>query len=202
MTLFYWIGWSLSKLIGRGFYNHRVIGKENIEFPGAALIVSNHASFLDPPMVGVAFEEDIYYLARKSLFNNPVFGAVIRSWNAYPVDQDRPDMTSMKIVIRLLKEGKKVLVFPEGSRSFDDKFLPFLPGIGLILTKVDVPVIPVRIFGSGDAMPRGGGLAPAEITIVCGKPWRYDPGRYQGTGRDLYQRISDDLMQQVSELHL
>jgi 1-acyl-sn-glycerol-3-phosphate acyltransferase len=202
MTLSYWIGWSLAKLIGRSFFNLRIIGKENLVMPGGALVVSNHASFLDPPFIGAAFDESIYFLARKSLFNNPVFGAVIRSWNSIPVDQDRPDMTSLKIVIRSLREGKKVLVFPEGSRSYDENFLPGMPGVGLIVSKADVPVIPVRIFGSGAALPRGGSLHPAEITVVCGKPWHYDPQRYQGTGKELYQRISDDLMQQIGALNL
>jgi 1-acyl-sn-glycerol-3-phosphate acyltransferase len=202
MTFSYWIGWCLAKLIGRAFFNLRVIGKENLAVPGGAIIVCNHASFLDPPFVGSAFDEDIYFLARKTLFRNPIFGAVIRTWNSVPVDQDRPDMTSLKTVMRLLREGKKVLIFPEGSRTFDDQLLPPLPGVGLIVAKSDVPVIPMRIFGSGEALPRGGFLHPAEITVVCGKPWHYDPDRPQGAGKDLYQSISNDLMQQIAALHL
>lgn len=203
MNFSYWLGYSFFKLAARAFYNYRVIGGENLHMPGGALIVSNHASFLDPPFIGVAFEEDIHYFAKKTLFNNPLMGAVIRSWNAFPVDQDRPDMGSLRTVIRLLKSGRKVLVFPEGSRCFDGQFLPALPGTGLIVAKSGVPVLPVRIFGTHEALPRGGKmLQPSEITVVCGQPWHYDPAKYSCEGKELYQRISDELMERIGALSL
>lgn len=199
----YWLGYSFFKLCARAFFNYRVIGAEKLYLPGGALVVSNHASFLDPPFVGVAFDEDIHYFAKKTLFNNPVMGAIIRSWNAFPVDQDKPDMGSLRTVIRLLKSGSKVLIFPEGSRCLDGQFLPGLPGAGLIVAKSGVPVIPVRIFGTYEALPRGGKtLNPSEITVVCGHPWHYDPAKYTCEGKELYQRISDDLMEQIGALSM
>lgn len=203
MNLSYWLGYSFFKLSARAFYNYRVIGEENLRVPGGALVVSNHASFLDPPFVGVAFDEDLHFFAKKSLFKNPLIGAVIRSWNAFPVDQDKPDMGSLRTVIRLLKAGRKVLIFPEGSRCTDGQFLPGLPGAGLIVVKSGVPVIPVRIFGTHEALPRGGRtLNPSEITVVCGPTWHYDPAKYSCEGKELYQRISDDLMEEIASLRL
>jgi len=203
MNLSYWLGCHIYRILARAFFNHRVIGRENLAVPGGALIAANHASFVDPPFVGIAFDEQIYYLGRKTLFDHPVAGAILRSWNAIPVDQDRPDMTSLKTVIRRLREGKKVLVFPEGERSFDGKFLPGMPGIGLIVAKSGVPVIPVRLFGTHEALPRGGSIIhPAEITLVCGKPWQCDPAQYPCEGKELYRRISEDIMQRIAELHL
>lgn len=203
MNLSYRLGYNLFKLLARAFFNHRVIGKENLGLPGGALIAANHASFVDPPFIGIALDEQIHYLARKSLFDHPIAGAILRSWNSIPVDQSRPDMTSLKIVIRRLREGHKVLVFPEGERSFDGKLLPGLPGIGLIVAKSGVPVIPVRLFGTHDALPRNGKVIhPAEITVVCGRPWHCDPTQYQCEGKELYQRISDDIMKRIAELSL
>ena len=203
MNFSYWVAHTTYKLLGRALFNHRVINKENLDVPGGALIVSNHESFLDPPFVGIGFDDDIYYLARKTLFNNPIVGTLIRSWNSIPVDQDKPDMTSLKTVIRFLREGKKVLVFPEGSRSFDGKLLPGQPGVGLIVAKANVPVIPVRLFGTHEALPRGGKcLHPSEITLVCGRAWHCELSKYQTEGKELYQRISDDIMQQIAALHL
>ena len=203
MNISYWLGYQFYTLFARAFFNHRVIGQENLSLPGGALIASNHASFLDPPFIGIAFDKQIHYLARKTLFDHPVAGAILRSWNSIPVDQDRPDMTSVRTVIRNLREGKKVLVFPEGSRSFDDVLLPGMPGVGLIVVKSGVPVIPVRLFGTHEALPRGGrSMHPSEITLVCGRPWHCDPTSYGCEGKELYQRISDDLMEHIAALSL
>ncbi len=200
----YWLGYTLAKTAARAFYNYRVVGDAHLNLPGGALVVSNHESFLDPPIVGIAFDEELYYLARKTLFSNPIARRVYQALNSIPVDQDRPDMTSLKTVIRHLKEGKKVVIFPEGSRTLDGELLPGEPGVGLIVAKAGVPVLPVRIFGTRKALPRGGSLPqPSEVTLVIGKPWRYEPENYRDlSGKDLYKRISDDLMGLIAELHL
>ena len=204
MKFSYWLGYSFFKLTARSLFNYRVIGRERLDMDGGALAVCNHASFLDPPFAGIAFEDDIYYLARKSLMSNRVVAAVYRAWNTIPVDQDRPDMSSVKSVIRLLKDGKKVLVFPEGSRTEDGELLPGEPGCGLIVAKSGVPVIPMRLFGTREAWPRGSKtIQPAEITLVVGNTWHYNPAKYALlSGKELYQAISDDLMAEIASIQL
>lgn len=203
MKLSYWFFYSLAKMLARGFYNYRVVGDPTqLHREGGVLIVSNHESFFDPPIVGIAFDRELHFLARKSLFNNPVAGRLYRELNSIPVDQERPDMTSLKTVIRTLKQGGKVLVFPEGSRTLDGDMLPGEPGVGLIVAKAGVPVLPVRIFGTRKALPRGGSLPqPADVTLVIGQLWDYDPTAYgDAEGKDLYKRISQDLMAKIAEL--
>ena len=204
MTLSYWLGYHFFRTMGRALFNYQIVNEERLNFAGGALVVGNHVSFLDPPLIGVAFPQAICYLARKTLFDHPIVGRILRSWNAIPVDQDRPDMTSLKKVIRNLRDGEKVLVFPEGSRSFSGEIDVGQPGVGLIVTKAQVPVVPMRIFGSHEALPRGGKrLVPSQITIVAGNPWHYRPENYPGlSGKDLYLKISQDLMAEVAALHL
>src|SRR6187200_2578132 len=129
MKLPYRLGWLLFKALARGFYDYRVIGSERLAaVPGGALLVCNHASFFDPPLIGVAFDEEIHYLARKSLLSNDAAAAVYRAWNTIPVDQDKPDMSGVKALIRLLRSGHKAVIFPEGERSLTGQLLPGAPG--------------------------------------------------------------------------
>jgi len=203
MKLSYWLGYQFFKNLARGLFNYRVIGQEKLHFEGGALLVCNHASFIDPPIVGVAFDEEIYFLARKSLMSNKVAKAIYKAWNSVPVDQDRPDMTSLKNIVKLLKQGKKVLIFPEGSRTLDGLLQPGEPGVGLIVSKAGVPVIPMRLFGTREALPRHGGLMqPAEVTLVVDDPWHYDASKYTETGKDLYRKISEDLMAEIAKLQM
>lgn len=203
MKIAYWLGYQLFKNIARGLFNYRVIGKERLQVEGGALIVCNHASFIDPPIVGVAFDEEIYFLARKSLMSNPIAKSIYLAWNSVPVDQDRPDMTSLKNIIKLLKQGKKVLIFPEGERTLDGEMKTGEPGVGLIVSKAGVPVIPVRLFGAREALPRSGAfMQPAEVTLVVGEQWHFDASKYTETGKDLYKKISQDLMEEIAQLQM
>lgn len=198
----YWLGHRLFREISRGFFGLQVIGAENLALEGPALIASNHVSYLDPPFIGAAFDEDIYFLARKSLFRHSLGHWLLTRWQAIPVDRDRPDPGSIKMIFRRLKEGKKVIIFPEGTRSLDGSLLPGEPGVGMMIAKAHVPVLPVRIFGAFEALPRDKKLPrPARITVSVGKPWHYRPEDFPNAGKELYQQISDQVMRRIAELH-
>ena len=201
MTLSYWLGHRLFSEIARGFFDYRVVGRENIDIPGAALIISNHVSFMDPPLVGIAFDEPLHFLAKKSLFDNPIAGAIFRSWQAIPVDQDAPGPGSLKAVMRQLRAGEKVIIFPEGNRSEDGNFQKPENGVGLVIAKAGVPVIPARVFGAFEALPRHRTLPqPSRVTVVYGRPWNVDLTHYKETGKELYQKLAEESMERIGEL--
>ncbi len=203
MNFSYWLGSRFFSELARGLYDYRVIGAEKLQFSGPALIASNHDSFLDPPFVGHAFDEAIHYFARKSLFDHPLVGKVLRSWQAIPIDRDKPDASSLKATIRLLRDGKKVLIFPEGTRSPDGKLQKAEAGVGLFIAKGGAPVLPVRIFGTYEAYPRGAKtLRPARVTVVIGDLWQPDLPSYAQTGINLYQTLADEVMHRIAELTL
>ncbi len=203
MNFSYWLGSRFFSELARGLYDYRVIGAEKLQFSGPALIASNHDSFLDPPFVGLAFDEAIHYFARKSLFDHPLVGKVLRSWQAIPIDRDKPDASSLKATIRLLRDGKKVLIFPEGTRSPDGKLQKAEAGVGLFIAKGGAPVLPVRIFGTYEAYPRGAKtLRPARVTVVIGDLWQPDLPSYAQTGKNLYQTLADEVMHRIAELTL
>lgn len=192
---------SLAILLARSFYGYRVHGKENIRIPGAALLVSNHISFLDPIMIGIAFREPIYYLARKSLYRRRFAAWLFPRLNCVPVDQGRADVTSLKTIIRLLEEGKKVVIFPEGTRSLDSQLQEFAPGVGLIIAKSKAPVLPCRVFGADKGLPPKAKLPQsAEVSVTFGPVWRYKPEDFPQGGKEAYGQIANHLHRLVSEL--
>lgn len=170
MRWIYWFGWMLFGSAFRSLFGMRVIGEENLITQGPVLVASNHQSFLDPPLIGNLYKDEMVYLARKTLFIG-FFKWLYGQWNAIPVDQDRPDMASLKTIIRKLKDGHRVLLFPEGQRTLDGTIGDAAPGIGLVAVKSAVPIQPVRIEGARDALPRGSArVRLARITVKVGPP--------------------------------
>jgi 1-acyl-sn-glycerol-3-phosphate acyltransferase len=201
MHLSYWIGHRLFRALARGLYDFRIVGAENLRFAGSAIVAANHVSFLDPPFIGQAFDEPLYFFARKTLFDHPLAGWLLKEWQSIPIDRDKPDTASLKATIRLLKSGKKVLMFPEGTRSPDGSLQPAEAGVGLFLAKTGAPVLPVRIFGTYEAYPRGAKfIRPSSVTLVVGR--KYQPELPAGVPhtRELYQTLADDVMQRISAL--
>jgi len=131
----------------------RLSGGKNVPPTGPALIVANHQSFLDPILAGLVCRRHIWYLARKTLFRNPVFRWLITSFHALPIDQEGVGKEGIKTVLRELDRGRAVVVFPEGTRTDDGRLQPLKPGIHLLIRKSRVPIVPVGIAGAFHAMP-------------------------------------------------
>ena len=200
MTWIYWIGWLLFGSAFRSLFGMRVIGREHLITEGPVLVASNHQSFLDPPLIGNLYQDQMIYLARKTLFRG--FGAwLYPKWDAIPVDQDRPDMASLKAIIRRLREGRRVLVFPEGARTFDGQLGEAAPGIGLIAAKSGAVIQPVRISGAREALPRGSArIRLARITVAVGPPIRLSPQEAAAKSKDEYTAIARRIMAAIEEL--
>jgi 1-acyl-sn-glycerol-3-phosphate acyltransferase len=189
---------TLSWGLFRFFYDARNEGLENVP-DGGCILASNHVSFFDPPLVGCQFDDPTYYLARKTLFDHWLFGPYIRSINALPVDQDRPDMAGLKRIVTTLRAGRRLVLFPEGSRAWDGTLQPAEPGVGFLVAKADVPVVPVRVFGPYEAWPRGGRLRIfVPMRVVYGKPVRYSVPK--GATKEDYRKIGQDIMAKIAEL--
>jgi 1-acyl-sn-glycerol-3-phosphate acyltransferase len=152
-------------------FDLKVYGLERIPTTGGVLLLANHASFLDPPLIGTQLRRPASYLARSGLFEIPVFGQVIPRLNAFPVRQGAGDIGAVRETIRRLKEGHVLTVFPEGGRTETGELQPLAGGFTLIVRKVDVPVIPVGIEGSFQAWRRGKSLPQcAPVRVKFGPP--------------------------------
>jgi len=203
MNFYYWMGYHLSRLAGRIFFRFRVIHRERMIQSGPVILAMNHQSYLDPPLAGTTCDRAIYFLARRTLLDVPLLGRVLPKLNVIPVNQEGVDRSAIKAVIRVLQAGNGVLVFPEGSRTPDGTLQPAEPGMGLVIAKTLAPVVPMRIFGAREALPRSGGrLRFVPITVVIGEPIFFTAADIQPGGKDLYARLSDRVMKAIAALYL
>jgi 1-acyl-sn-glycerol-3-phosphate acyltransferase len=184
-------------------FSYRCEGSENMPKDGPVLVVANHQSFLDPPLIGVAtYPRHLVYLARKTLFRNRYFAGLIRSLNAVPIDQESVGKEGLKTVLDQLQLGRAVLIFPEGSRTGDGQMHEFRPGVQLLIKRAGAPIVPVGVAGAYDAwpiwrkypipaplfLPRGAG----SIAVSVGEPLsaeRFKSLSREDSLRTLYEKV-------------
>jgi 1-acyl-sn-glycerol-3-phosphate acyltransferase len=140
----------------------RVFGLHNIPESGGVLLVCNHQSFMDPVVATMAIPREGNYMARDSLFHNKWFGKLIAYLNAYPVKRGSADLPAIKETMRRLKQGRVVLVFPEGTRSIDGRVGTMLAGLATVAKKCDVPIVPTLVDGMYKAWPRHRPIMPSD----------------------------------------
>ena len=203
MNPWYFVIYNLTRFIARVFFRFRVIHPERVIQEGPVILAMNHQSYLDPPFAGIGCQRAIYFLARKTLRDIPLLGWILPKLNVIFVDQEGSDRSALKAVIRILRENQGALVFPEGSRTLDGNLQPPQPGIGLVIAKTRAPVVPMRIFGAHEALPRGGGkLRFCPVTIVVGEPLRFTAADLEGNNREIYPRLSQRVMDAIAALKL
>ncbi len=145
--MIHWFCYTFVKVLTRIIYRHRVYGIEYFP-PNGAIIASNHASYLDPMLVGVSCPRKIHFLARDSLFRFPPFGWLIRELCTHPVHQGKGNLHAFKIAMELIESSKKVVIFPEGSRSPDGKLHKGQLGVGMLVQRTQCKVIPIYTHGT------------------------------------------------------
>lgn len=149
----YALVYHLARLYFRLFFRLKVYGLSHFR-PGAGLIAANHASFFDPPVLSISCPEEVHFLARDTLFHVPLLGSLIQKLNAHPVAHHVSDFQILREMIRLLGEGRKLILFPEGGRTPDGALQPFERGLAFLATKAGCPVFPAYLQGTFAAWPR------------------------------------------------
>lgn len=162
-----WLGWK---------FKISVHGVEHVPATGGIILASNHASYLDPPVIGVPIKQrDVRYMARDTLFRNPVVSWIFHHIGVVPLSREKGDVGAIKTAIGLLKKGACVCLFPEGTRTVDGRLQPAKGGIGFLIAKAAVPVVPVYIKGSFEAFPKGAKkMISHPISVTYGPPIQPD----------------------------
>jgi 1-acyl-sn-glycerol-3-phosphate acyltransferase len=170
---FYWIAKNFFRLVFTVYNGLEVRGLEKALRQKQVIVTSNHASYIDPPLIGGVFPSRLRYLAKESLFRNPLLGFLISSLGAIPVKREDSQKAGavMKLTLAKLAEGESFLIFPEGTRSGDGKLGNLEGGAAFLCVKSGVPLLPVYISGSNEVMPPNKSFPrPKKVTVEFGDP--------------------------------
>lgn len=192
----------LATVVYNMFFRGEVSGLENLPKEGSFLIAANHASFLDPPLIGSQVPRQIAYFARKTLWKKGIASWWLDEVGTIPVDRDGgQDVSAIKRVLKALKSDKGLILFPEGTRTSDGLLQEPKAGVGLIACRAQVPVIPAQIFGSYEAFGKGRSLKLGiPVTIVFGKPILPEEYHDASAGKARYQVASTRIFKHIADL--
>jgi CMP/dCMP kinase len=175
-------------------------GTEHVPMHGPLLLVSNHSSMLDPPLVGGMCPRQLTFLAKAELFAVPGFGRLIHALNARPVRREGADAAALRVALRVLEQGGALLVFPEGTRGPEGQLREPKPGAALLAVLSGAAVVPVFVRGSGRAWPRGQRFPrPAKVRVTFGPPLRFARPA-GGDKKEYYDSVSRDMMAAIAQL--
>jgi 1-acyl-sn-glycerol-3-phosphate acyltransferase len=207
MNLVYFLAWCGFRTLYKVYFRSHYYNAERVPAKGPVVLASNHASFLDPPLVGSGLNRGINYLARENLFRFPVMGWVLHQWQVVPVDREGGGAKGLKAILERLLAGGGIILFPEGTRTRDGKLQPARSGIGLTVIKSTAPVVPVRVFGSFEAYGRHMLLPrPRRLAVKYGRPMFFEELRAEARIcskprlKEIYQQVADDIMAAIAKL--
>lgn len=190
----------LTWIFFKTFYRHKVYGLHHV-YKGAAIIAANHTSFYDPPILAISWPQEVHFLARESLFKYAFLGPLIRKLNSHPVQGDTSNIRAFKEIQELLASGKKVILFPEGTRSYEDRLAELKSGVAFLVLRSQTAVIPAYIHGTFSIWNRGRKLPKlwGKTACVFGSPISYEI--FEGLDKKQAQKaLTENLAESIKNL--
>ncbi len=189
-NVIYWLGYVLVNLYLKIVHHWRVKGRKNVPKKGPLIVVSNHVSYLDPPIVGCAVNRHLHFMAKQELFDKKWFGFILRQIGSFPVKRGTPDKKAIRRSLEILKNGKVLCMFPEGTRIKGDKLGDAKPGVTLIALMSESPLLPVGIKHSDDDSP---------LKVSVGKPFTLDQYYDKKLSREEKSEVGELIMKKIKE---
>jgi 1-acyl-sn-glycerol-3-phosphate acyltransferase len=207
MNFLYRTGWILTRVVGTCYLPCRYHNPERVPTAGPVILAANHASYIDPPLVGGGLSRPLNYLARESLFSFPVLRMILQKVNAVPVDRDGGGAAGLRAILDRLLDGGAILLFPEGTRTQDGQLRAARSGIGLTVIKSSAPVVPVRLFGTYAAWGRHQTWPrPGRVAVKYGHPLPFAGLRAEARTcpkprlKAIYKEVAADIMKAIARL--
>lgn len=183
---------NLCKLYLVVFNNWEIKGKKNIPPEGPVILVGNHVSLWDPPILACSVDRKVNFMAKDELFRIPILGKLISLVGAFPIKRGKPDRNALRLADKLLYNGEILGLFPEGTRNKTEELLPFHPGTALFALRAGAPIVPMYLQGTGTTFPL---TLRGKIKVNIGKPLYYE---------ELHKRkiTSPDLEKVITEVRM
>ena len=209
-----WLGYDLTKLICWLFiklgFGLEVSGQAHVPTRGPFIVASNHVSFLDPPLIGVACPRRLRFMARADLYRQPLLAAFLRGVKAISIKRGEADLMAIRAGLARLRAGEAIAIFPEGERQLSGTLGVAKRGVGFLAEAAQVPILPVFVSGTFEALPpHATGLSRAKIRVAFGEAIAYTDASVSSTAgpeagargsRARQERLADAVTQQWRRL--
>ena len=170
LVLYYLFKASVVAPMCYGYFRGRVYGQENVPKKHPVVVVSNHASYFDPPLLSCCVGRPVAFMAKEELFKVPLLKEGIRLYGAYPVKRGSSDRSAIRAALTALKDGWLVGIFLQGTRTLDGKIDDPKLGAAMIAAKAQVPLLPVSLWGTEKILKKGSPFPyPVPLTIRIGE---------------------------------
>ncbi|NRB06470.1 MAG: 1-acyl-sn-glycerol-3-phosphate acyltransferase [Richelia sp.] len=198
LLLYYAFKWSIVSPVLHTYFRGKIYGAENAPQTGALVVVSNHASNFDPPIVSNCVRRPVAYMAKEELFKIPVLKQAIELYGAYPVSRGAADRSAIRSALKCLEDGWAVGVFLQGTRTLDGRVTDPKRGAALIAAKAKAPLLPVCLWGT-EAIEAGDGVLPLSVpvTIRIGDVIPYP----LTTGKEELELVTQQCTRAINSLH-
>ena len=199
MSLFYrCVRWVI-RLLAKVLFRLEAVNLDNVPPKGGYLLVANHASNLDPPLIAVSLPRACHTLAKRELFDVPLLGWAIKHLYAHPIDRGGVDRKALRECIETLRRDELLLLFPEGTRTSDGSLQSARAGAAMIAYQAGVPVIPVYVDGTFKALRRGAKFPKLrKVRVVFGEA--FVPPPVDGAKREQYDAFAALMMEKIASL--
>jgi len=187
-NIIYWLGYVLVNIYLKIVHSWKVKGRKNVPKKGPLIVVSNHVSYLDPPIVGSAVNRHLHFMAKTELFEKKWFGFILKQIGSFPVKRGTPDKKAIRRSLEILKNDKVLCMFPEGTRIKGDKLGEAKPGVTLIALMSESPILPVGIKHADENSP---------LQVSVGKPFTLDKYYDKKLTREEKSEVGEIIMKKI-----
>jgi 1-acyl-sn-glycerol-3-phosphate acyltransferase len=200
--LFYRFARSLILRVLRMLFRPKITGRDHVPPSGHAIIAPVHRSNIDFAFPGLLTKRKLFYMAKEELWTWGWFGRLLESFGVFPVHRSGADRESIRRAEEVLRRGELLVMFPEGSRRFGDRVEELQEGVAFMAARTGAPIVPVGIFGTEEAMPKGAKLPkPTRVRVVVGEAISVEASEGRRVARSQIHQLSEALRERLQAVY-